>query len=68
MWVLRQVLGWDGKAGAFVPLDDAADIEQGFVTNRGDFVDRITAGEIALGAGQIAALGWPPELYSEDLW
>lgn len=41
---------------------------QGFVTERGEFVDRRGAAMIALAGGQIEALKWPPYLYSEDLW
>ncbi len=41
---------------------------QGFVTNKGRFVDRIVAATIAISAGQITELQWPPRLYSEDLW
>ena len=42
--------------------------KQGFMTNTGEFVDRETAGHIAIIAGQIERLKWPPNLYSEDLW
>ena len=41
--------------------------EQGFVTDSGDFVDRIMAAKIATESGQIKKLNWPPNLYSEDL-
>ena len=41
---------------------------QGFLTDTGEFVDRIEAGKIALAAGQVSELKWPPTLYSEDLW
>jgi hypothetical protein len=41
---------------------------QGFVTDADRFVDRIEGAAIAIAAGQIAALRWPPNLYSEDLW
>lgn len=41
---------------------------QGFVTSTGRFVDRIEAAAIAIAAGQIEALKWPPLLYSEDLF
>jgi len=41
---------------------------QGFVTSRGRFVDRVQAGEIALKAGQIQQLAFPPSLFTEDLW
>lgn len=53
--------------------------EQGFITDRGAFVDRKTAAAIALRSEQIInpktheilnpqELNWPPDLYSEDLW
>ena len=41
---------------------------QGFVTSEGRWVDRTEAASIAITAGQIKALKWPPYLYSEDLW
>lgn len=41
---------------------------QGFITDSGQFVDRIEGGEIAKRAQQITNLRWPPNLYSEDLW
>lgn len=42
--------------------------EQGFVTSDGEFVRRTPAGRIAIKAGQIKELKWPPQMYSEDLW
>lgn len=42
--------------------------EQGFVMSDGTFADRVEAGKAAIEAGQIAALKWPPNLFSEDLW
>jgi hypothetical protein len=50
---------------AMFPVDNS---EQGFLTNTGRFVGREEAGHIALASGQIAALKWPPRLYTEDLW
>ena len=41
---------------------------QGFITEDGGFVDRREGASIALASGQIKGLGWPPDLYSEDLW
>lgn len=41
---------------------------QGFVTYDGIFLDRVQAGEHAIRCGQLDELGWPPFLYSEDLW
>jgi len=40
----------------------------GFVTDSGEFVDRLTAAKLALESGQITELKWPPDLYSEDLY
>lgn len=43
--------------------------EQGFVTSRHRFVDRLEAKRIAIEAGQlIARAGKLPELFSEDVW
>lgn len=42
--------------------------EEGFLTSEGRFVDRKKAAELAIKAGQIDQLRWPPYLYSEDLW
>lgn len=42
--------------------------EQGFVTDTGEFVNRFDAGKIAIACGQIKALQWGNELYSEDLY
>ena len=42
--------------------------EQGFVDSELGFVDRNAAGRIAIDAGQIEKLKWPPQLFSEDLW
>lgn len=42
--------------------------EQGFVMSDGTFAGREEAAKAALEAGQITALQWPPNLYTEDLW
>lgn len=42
--------------------------EQGFIDDQAGFVDRLEAAHIALLLGQVAALRWPPHLFSEDLW
>jgi hypothetical protein len=42
--------------------------EQGFVMSDGTFEGRVSAGEYAIASGQIKALKWPPNLFSEDLW
>jgi len=41
---------------------------QGFVTDGAAFLDREEAARVALVSGQVRELGWPPLLYSEDLW
>jgi len=42
--------------------------EQGFVMSDGTFACREEAGRCAVESGQIAAMRWPPRLFSEDLW
>lgn len=51
-----------------MPPDNALGGEQGFLLSDGRFCRRKPAGVIALKAGQIKELRWPPSLYSEDLW
>lgn len=41
---------------------------QGFLLSDGRFALRKPAAHIAIKAGQITALKWPPNLFSEDLW
>ena len=41
---------------------------QGFLTNTGVFVDRVTAATLALEAKLIERLETPPKLFTEDLW
>jgi hypothetical protein len=50
------------------PPIDQERFEQGFITNKGEFVDRVEGARIAIESGQIKALKWPPLLYSEDLY
>jgi len=59
--------GWDfpWKGWSYKKL---ARSEQGFITHDGVFVNRIEGARIAIAAGQIDELQWPPNLYSEDLW
>lgn len=49
-------------------MEDTHDFEQGFTTSSGRYVDRIEGAAIAIAAGQITELKWPPNLFSEDLW
>lgn len=53
------------KAGAPFVQDPKL---QGFIESSGRFVGRIEGALVALASGQIEALKWPPNLYSEDLW
>ena len=41
---------------------------QGFVTDEGEFLDRMAGADYVLEHGQIEKLGCPPDLCSEDLW
>ena len=41
---------------------------QGFVTDTGEFLDRVEAAKHAIECGQIKATRWGPRLYSEDVW
>lgn len=58
--VIRELAG----RGHAIPITG----EQGFIDDQAGFVTRVEAAQIALDQGQIAALHWPPELFSEDLW
>jgi aryl-alcohol dehydrogenase-like predicted oxidoreductase len=55
-------------ADAGIPMAARSPAVQGFLTNRGRWVDRKEGAAIAIAGGQIPALRWPPDLYSEDLW
>jgi len=46
----------------------SSDCVQGFVNEKGQFLNRVEAGRAALESAQIMYLRWPPKLYSEDLW
>lgn len=45
-----------------------ADHVQGFVNDKGVFLDRQEAYREAFACGQTTKLADPPDLYSEDLW
>lgn len=47
---------------------EAGDSEEGFLTNKNRFVDRIGGAKIALEAKQITELRYGKQLYSEDLY
>ena len=59
--LVREICRLTGKP--FTNLDT-----QGFLLSDGKFCRRVAAASVALKAGQLDALGWPPNLYSEDLW
>lgn len=65
---LHAVLGWNGETRRIERLPDEEQLEQGFVTSDDEFVTRRQAAAIAQATGQLPALHWPPDLYSEDLW
>jgi hypothetical protein len=45
---------------------ELGEVEQGFLTSKNRFVDRVEAGQIAFDAGQTTEL--KKYLYSEDVW
>jgi hypothetical protein len=51
------------KLGYTKPWD-----EQGFVTDKGDFLSRVDAAKHAIACGQIKKTQWGSMLFSEDLW
>jgi hypothetical protein len=42
--------------------------EQGFVSDTGEFLNRVDAAKHAIACGQIKETRWGVRLYSEDLW
>ena len=48
--------------------DDGKTTVQGFLTNTNRFVNRDEAAQIALSAGQIKEIPFPPYLFSEDIY
>lgn len=61
--LLRVAHEWGGRE---LTQNDRA--LQGFLTNRGRYVDRIEGARIALAAQQLEQTNWGEDLYSEDLW
>lgn len=61
LWDMRGIMEIKG-------ITNPLPVIQGFLASNGEFVDRISAGRIAIAAGQIEKLTTPPELFSEDLW
>jgi hypothetical protein len=62
------VLNTFSQATGLNMVENSGPDDQGFLTSAGRFVGRIEAAKIAVDEGQIEALQWPPQLYSEDLW
>lgn len=60
--IIHQLLALTGKRSV---TKEVGEYEQGFLTNRGDFVDRKRAAKIASAANQAA---YKETLYSEDLY
>ena len=55
--------------GARGPAAELSNCDQGFMTDKGRFVDRLEACKIAKSAGQIINKTGPEDdLFSEDLW
>lgn len=60
----HHIIKFMAESGEPIPING----EQGFVLNDGRFVMRKAGARVAIAAGQIKALKWPPNLYSEDIW
>lgn len=66
--IFRIIWEETGRVAHEIAEEQEAVVEQGFVTDTGEFVDRILAAQIAIENGQIQELAHPPNLYSEDLY
>ena len=66
--VVRESMSSESYAMKRCSTDENERLIQGFITDGGEFVDRLAAGRIAKAAGQVRRLCWAPNLYSEDLW
>ena len=66
--IIHTVYTLIGKCTCTNGWDCAGESEQGFVTNKGRFVDRTEAMQIALAANQVISNSSFDELYSEDLY
>lgn len=66
--VFHTILKETGKSAYDIEKKLGIRHEQGFITDTGEFLDRIEAAKIALESGQIEKLNHPPNLYSEDLY
>lgn len=61
--IMHAVIALGGNARSLGLLENS-----GFILSDGTYADRVRAASVALAAGQIPELNWPPYLYSEDLW
>jgi len=43
-------------------------VDQGFIDENGEFIQRDEAARLAIANGQVKKLHAPPDLYTEDLW
>jgi hypothetical protein len=66
--VIRTMMNLLGKRTCQNGEDCAGETEQGFVTNKSRFVDRVEAMKIAREANQLIAETTFSELYSEDIY
>ena len=66
--IIRTMVNLLGKRTCLVGEDCAGESEQGFVTNKNRFVNRVEEMEIAHTANQIISDTTFKELYSEDLY
>lgn len=66
--IIRTVVNLLGKRTVQLGENSVGETEQGFVTNKNRFVDRLEAMTIARNANQIISDTTFPELYSEDLY
>lgn len=66
--IIRTMVNLLGKRTCHFGENCAGESEQGFVTNKNRFVNRVEAKAIAIAANQIISETTFPELYSEDLY
>ena len=66
--IIKTVVNLLGKRTCQFGEDCAGESEQGFVTNKDRFVDRVEAMKIARAANQVISDTTFEELYSEDLY
>lgn len=66
--IIRTMVNLLGKRTCTYGEDCAGESEQGFVTNKNRFVNRVEAMSIARAANQVISDTTFPKLYSEDLY